>query len=587
MKRVVAVAVPLTAVLLASNVAAQVSGAEAADSVDSTITEVTVFADRAQVKREAVVRLDAGRQTLSFERLPGWIDEGSVRVNLAPAGTAQLEDVQVETVYLAQSNQQAVREAQAAVQEITDRIAALNDELGVLNAEKQQIEQIRAFSMDKLPKDMAFREVKVETFGNTVDFVAERLRKNAAARRDLEKQRRELTPELQARQRKLARLQARSQLTERVVHVDVSAPRATRTTLTLSYLTPGATWEPVAELRATTGGKKVELKQYAVVTQTTGEDWSKAKISLSTQSPNATLKLPELQALFLHGGTSLAEAVNPNGDTFKVAQGSWSSMNQYYGQGQVDYQQNVQRQLAVQNKVQQVFTTLQKRGTTAHYPGGTQTVRADGRPVRMAIGSSRLDASYRILAAPELSLNAARSVDLVNTSGQPLLPGKASLFVDSAFVGTTELDFVAAGEDFSMFVGVADEIKLARELDTKRSELKRFGKRTRVQVSYVVTAENLSRVRQTLHLNDRVPVSQTDEIKVSRVRIEPDLEPDAQGLLTWQQDLKPHEQRKYRIEYTLEYPTGLLAQLQADPAKRQHRKAAPLYDEIERLEQSL
>ena len=48
--------------------------------VSSKITDVTVFADRAQVTRTAVGVPLGGR--LAFERLPGWIDEGSVRVSL-------------------------------------------------------------------------------------------------------------------------------------------------------------------------------------------------------------------------------------------------------------------------------------------------------------------------------------------------------------------------------------------------------------------------------------------------------------------------------------------------------------------------
>lgn len=570
----------------AGNTVAQTPPEPPANEVTSEITEVTVYADRAQVVREARVNVAAGRRSYSFAHLPGWIDEGSVRVTLGSGTPTTIEDVRVEKVFLAKSNQEAVRDAVNAVQEITDQMGAIDDELAVLASEKIQIESIRAFSMEKLPKDMAFREVKMADFANTVDFVRERLKKNAEARRELQKEKRELAPELAARQKRLGELRARAQLQERVVVVEMSAPRATGTDVKLSYLTPGATWEPVAELRATTGGQKVAVSQFAVITQTTGEDWTGAEIKVSTQSPTATLKLPELEALFLKGGSTLAQAVNSNADTFKMAQSQWSTDNAYYGHGQQDYQSNFQQQLVVQAKMQEVFSTLQQRGTTAHFEGGEQTVRADGRPVRVAIGRADLDAKYRILAAPELSLNAARSVDLENTAGQSLLPGKTSLYVDNAFVGTTELAFVAPGEDFSMFVGVADEIKLARELDKKRSDLKRFGKRTRIQVSYVVTAENLSKQTQTLFLNDRVPVSQMEEIKVSKVRIEPDRDPDSQGLLSWQEHLKPAQKRTYRIEYTLDYPTALLAQVRQNPAMK-NRKAAPLYDEIERLEQSL
>ena len=52
---------------------------------------------------------------------------------------------------------------------------------------------------------------------------------------------------------------------------------------------------------------------------------------------------------------------------------------------------------------------------------------------------------FRVLAAPEISLNAARTVDLANPGKQALLPGKVSLYVEGAFLGLTEMDFVAPG----------------------------------------------------------------------------------------------------------------------------------------------
>jgi len=75
------------------------------------------------------------------------------------------------------------------------------------------------------------------------------------------------------------------------------------------------------------------------------------------------------------------------------------------------------------------------------------------------------------------------------------------------FLGLTETEFVAPGESFSLYVGVADEIKLSRTLDKKRSELKRGGQRTKVQASFLVNVENLSDQTVAVQLADRIPVS--------------------------------------------------------------------------------
>ncbi|MEM7479294.1 MAG: DUF4139 domain-containing protein, partial [Planctomycetota bacterium] len=83
---------------------------------------------------------------------------------------------------------------------------------------------------------------------------------------------------------------------------------------------------------------------------------------------------------------------------------------------------------------------------------------------------------------------------------------------DGTFLGMTEMDFVAEGEGFALFVGVADHIKLTRKLDRKRSSIVRR-RRTRMEVSFVVSVENLSDQPTSLTLADRIPVSENRDIK--------------------------------------------------------------------------
>src|SRR6185369_5027544 len=49
-------------------------------AVSSKIRKVTVYSDRALVSREGAVALAAHPTVYAFRHLPGWVDEGSVRV---------------------------------------------------------------------------------------------------------------------------------------------------------------------------------------------------------------------------------------------------------------------------------------------------------------------------------------------------------------------------------------------------------------------------------------------------------------------------------------------------------------------------
>ena len=553
---------PLFLILIALS-ALPAAAEPAATEVESRVAAVTVYADRARVTRTAAVDLAGTPESYALPALPGWIDEASVRVGLKPADAGQILGVELRRTYLARPSDDEFRAAEEAVREIADQLAALDDETSVLDAEAKHVEALRAFSADKLPRDTATRRIETAEYEETVAFVTGALRRLAEERRGIARQRRELEPELQVRERRLADLRQRAQLEQRTVVV--SATGNGTATLAVTYMIPGATWESAHELRTGGSDDSIALTSFAHVQQTTGEDWRDAEISLATQRSDETLRIPEIEALRLGGGRSLSRWVASSQESFGAATENYARQNAVAfalknpgAAGQQAYLENQQALVYNASRVTEIFRSLEQRGTTAHFAAlGRQTVRSDGSRSRVPIGNVRLAADHRILAAPELSLNAVRILDLANRGQQPLLPGKVSLYVDGAFLGFTELDFIATGEGFELFLGVVDHLKLSRSLDRRASELSRRGARTRMSVSFLLRVENLSDRAEQVQLRDRIPVSQTDQIRVSGVKISPDGQPDAKGLLSWPVRLGPREAREYRVEYTIEYPTDL------------------------------
>ncbi len=556
------------------------------------VSKVTVYSDRARVTREAKVDLKRSPKTWAITKLPGWVDDGSVRVSLQPGDAGRIVDVRVQRTFLARSTDAKYREAEARVVEIADQIGALDDMAQILQAEAQQIAAIKVFSMEKLPKDAATRDITIQSYAEVVSFITDSLASNAKARRELAKQRRELQPELDKRQRELAELQGLTMLEETTVLV--TAAGRGRATLELTYMLPGATWEPVHELRAKGADpRKAQIASYAVVTQTTGEDWTDVDIAFSTQSSTASNKIPTISALTLGDGASAARIMNERAQSFNRAKQAfegqnrlWNKMNapafQMGNQGinfDQYYDNNFQQMQAVQTKAAAVFQKLSTRGTSAHFPGdGRSTIRMDGSPVRVPIGLTTLDAEQQVVAVPEQSLNAVRTLKMTHAGSLPLLPGRVSLFHDGAFLGMTDLDFVAEGETFSVFLGVADQVKLTRVLDRKHSAIDRK-KTTKMRVKFVITVENLSNQPVTLDLADRIPISQNKSIEVDKIKISGGKEPDNKGLLKWHLTLAPKEKKTFSIGYRVEYPPALVRQIQrARAAKRKSMPASRAID---------
>ncbi|MBW2455786.1 MAG: mucoidy inhibitor MuiA family protein [Deltaproteobacteria bacterium] len=547
-----------------------------ATALSSKIRKVTVYSDRARVTRQATATVGTDPTVFAFKQLPGWVDDGSVRVS---TNAGRILDVQVDRTFLARATDAGFQSVEDGAQQLAGQMAALDDELEILAAQAKQIEDIKAFSLEKLTQDMtAVPSVSVDKYGSVVEFISKSLRATAKARRAVELQRTKLAPEIEAGEKHLGEMRGLTQLEETTVYVTLEAKQPAKAVLELTYMLPGATWEPMHEFRASKRNpKSVEVTSFAVVTQTSGEDWHHAEMTFSTQSTVQSVRIPELEALTL-GDTKVATAMlRRQSASFTRAQTAFDAQNRLWnmrlrktGLGssfEQKYQDNFEYLQIVQGKTVRLFQSLQKRGTTAHFKAiDTAIVRADGHSVRLPIGRTKFSTKEKIVAAPEQSLNAARTLDMGNSSSQPLLPGQVALHQDGAFLGMTEVDFVADGERFDLFFSVADHIKLTRVLDKKHSALIRKT-RTRMRLAFIVTVENLSDQNTTLTLADRIPVSEDRSIVVSRVKVTPTTKPDSKGILKWKLTLKPKEKRTFRIQYQIDYPPTLILEAQRNRAR--------------------
>jgi uncharacterized protein (TIGR02231 family) len=564
--------------LLAIASASPVAAADEPAALPSLIREVTVYADRARVMRSAVVHVAEGASTVHFAELPGWIDESSVRIALGDMANVRVADVRTRTTHLARSSDVALRDAEDAATRLRDALAALEDEERVLTVQAKHAETVQAFALEKAPRDAALRPIGAADYQAELDFVTKVLRATAEARRTLQVQRRKLQPDLAAAERTLCELQARQQLDQTTVQVDLVATAAADGVIEITYMLPGATWTPAHELRADgAAATNVTLASYAVATQTTGEDWTNARFAFSTQSPDSVARIPALEALSIGAladnthqvMAARASSFSKAKDAYALSNGVWYNYLNPKDDQQL-YGDNVRRLQTEQDRNASTFKQILRRGTTAQFAAlGSPTVRTDGKPVRVKLVEQRLSALLRFVAAPQASLNAVRAADLTHAGTEPLLPGPVALFSEGAYLGQTEIPFVSSGESFSVFLGVADHVKLSRVLDRKASQFER-GRRNRMSVAFDIVAENLGTEPVTVELTDRIPVSDKSEIEIDSVRVSPRVAPDKNGLLLWKLAIPAGGKTPLRVAYTVEYPATLML---TPPVARQQRDA--------------
>ncbi len=198
------------------------------------------------------------------------------------------------------------------------------------------------------------------------------------------------------------------------------------------------------------------------------------------------------------------------------------------------------------------------------------TLGTGDEPRRSLVAIQNLPGEFVLHAVPRLSDRVFVRGTMRNPLDFPILPGIAEVYVETAtdgassgvtnFVGDSKLDAVASGEEFTMYLGADQNVKVEREIG-KQVLSKARDKTTKVRYEYTIKARSFKRHAAELWVTDRIPVSAIKEIEVDDVEITP--APDEQtedGLLTWKLNVTPGQELQIDVSFVIEYPSQMSAQ---------------------------
>ncbi len=186
-------------------------------------------------------------------------------------------------------------------------------------------------------------------------------------------------------------------------------------------------------------------------------------------------------------------------------------------------------------------------------------------PKRSLVVREMLPGMFSLYGVPRLSENVFVEGTFTNTVGIPLLPGQSEVYVETSparngnsisnFVGREMIEPVAEGQEFTLHLGIDQDIRVLHKLE-KKERLSKTGKKTaKVRYFYVISIESFKKEDVEIRIKDRIPVSMVEEVDVDDVAIDP--EPGEQkenGILIWEIGISPGEKKEIRLSYTVKYP---------------------------------
>ncbi|MCB9236039.1 MAG: mucoidy inhibitor MuiA family protein [Bacteroidia bacterium] len=537
--------------------------------IESTVRQATVYTDRALVSRHLQTETTENHFILEIPNLPREINETTLQVRAWGDAALELQEIKLREVYHSTIPSTKVQVLKDELERLELEDSKIDDKLEVLEKQAQFLDSIKVFSSESISRDFERNQPNPDDWEKVLGFLGTGQNQLNEERYKLEAAQKQIEKQLAEIKHTLAGISGQLNQLRKSALLEFTSAQPGSFQVLLTYEVSQARWTPFYEARVDSENKKVGLRYYGLVHQSTGEDWTGVALQLSTARPHMGGNPPELRSWYLDvyvprpqyyednmvGGAPGAP-VRSAAKKMKGVAASMADMDEFAIDKIVQEKPAPEKSASVQagSGTSVVFTVK-----------GGSDVPGDGSASRHLIMENEFGARFRYLTVPKMAQLAYLTAEVLNETEYPMLPGPISIFMDGNFIGKASIkELVTPEEKFELNLGVDENIKVRHKLLKKLGDEKGlFSKTKRVNFAYLITLENQRKTAEEVIVRDQLPVSQNEKIKVELKQISPpeneskDKERLPQGALEWKIQIEPKGQARCEFAFTIEHPTEM------------------------------
>lgn len=579
--------------------------------VKATIKEATVFFSGAELTHQASATLSKGDNEIIIEGLSPAIDRNSLKIKASNGVLISAFEFSVD--YLTES-----KPNNAAIKRMEDSIAYYNKQLEAINIDIKVNEELSGILKKSTDKNISGSEkgLPIDDLIKTMDYYKNQkteLEKehtaNKKKRDNIEKSIKRLTSQVKQESTK-------NNKTSGILKLNLSAPYALTSQLTITYYTTAANWYPYYDINIASIDKPIKIAAKAKIRQTTGLDWNRVKLSLSTATPSNGKIAPLFSAWFLED-----RQYYPPVSTFerrKTSKQADAAQNSYsygdselsevvvrgYGTSQksnsplyvIDGQPMSAEEFAaldIDNNMIDKMEVLKDASASNIYGSRASngvvvitlknsmddyvsvsdnqlnmeynidlpfSVPGNGKEQSLDLNTQEITAQYNYYCAPKLDTETYLLAEISNWETLNLLSGKANITYDGTYVGETYIDAGSTQKQLALTLGSDKRVPVKREKLRDYSSKKTLGNDIKQVLTYKMTVRNNQNKPVRMILKDQYPISTTKKIEVELLTKEtttPTAYNEEVGVINWEETLQPGETKVYQISYSVKYPKDM------------------------------
>jgi len=533
------------------------ASAASAEAVPSRIKEVTLFPNKALIKREAVVTAGKGRQEILLEVDAYRIDHDSVSAKVF--GDGEIFSVQFREMPLTEAPQEKIKALEQKLKGLKKARRALSDDKEVLKSKEQFVRSVIQFSEQQVPKEIKTAFPKAEDLEKILRFINANLQAINSQKQTIDGRIDDLDRDIKVAERDLATLGKRRPAGKQVIEIVFNSRKEQKLRIEADYVTQNASWSPLYKVTVPGMADAAGLTMFGSIRQKTGEDWERVALSVSNAVPLEGGVLPSLSSWIvdIERPRPKARAAKRAGDSLLMYKAAPAPAAEAMRDANRDEETE---------KTEASFTSAERTESLLAFEYKLPqhlSIESRDKETVLPLYTKSLQGAFLYYAVPRM--NKATFLVMKASADGELLPGPLNVYFDGRFVGKTMLGDRRAGEEMHLNLGADREVRVQREVIRDKLEETLFGAIERSTVvrnmAYRIVMENLKKKEVHLQVMDSIPVSRSDKVSVKDMKIMPQPKEKSyqgrDGVLMWEEVLKPGEKKEIMVEFVVTYPKDM------------------------------
>lgn len=514
-------------------------------SFNSRLESVTVYSTGAELNHKVKVNIPAGTSEIILNNMANAVDESSIQVGVPSSVT--ILSTSFSRDFLKTENKSP------AYIKVEDSLQIVKRELNKVQ-NKRIVEENLLVLLDKNQAIGGVNTgVNVAELIKVADYYKSKqleLRNNIFSLKEAEAKQQERIDRMQQQLQELS--MDKTGTTGQII-LQVMATATSTGDFNISYLSPNAAWIAFYDLRAENTSSPLKIVYKANVTQSTGLDWKKVKLSLSTGNPTQNGTAPLLSAWFLQFG----EPQYAYDRKKKAYQNRIQTMEARVPikDEQMLAAEVVMTKPIIQGQVAGVALTQNENMLNASFDIEIPyDIASNSKPHSVTLKEFSQPANFKYYSVPKVDGDAFLMAEITNYDKLNLLPGEANIIFENSYVGKSFIDPNATTDTLNLSMGRDKKITIKREKVAEQTGVKFIGSSKKQTFTYEVRLRNGKKEAVNLLLKDQYPVSTDKDMEVELLAAEGAAVNKETGVLTWKLNLKAGATETIRISYSVKYP---------------------------------